>query len=156
MDSKQNEDLLEPLIDSLELDIKSLIILSDKRTDISRSDVVRRLENSDSEEVREFMSLVKTGSKGSDLGIMLVTLGEFLLSSFLFVAGILFVMPTFSSGNPSGFFLSYYGSALHDVSKFSGLTSLTLVINFLIAIILLISSFYTLRIARTNIRFLFR
>ncbi|MCL6014698.1 MAG: hypothetical protein M1323_03615 [Candidatus Thermoplasmatota archaeon] len=156
MESNKKEELLSPLIDSLEVSIKGLMILSDKEADISRADVIRKLENSNEEEVREFLNLIKEERKGSDINILFATLGEFLLSSFLFVMGILFVIPTFFGGNASGYLLNYYGNALHSISETTGLTSLTIVINFLVAVVLLLASFSTLKTARMNIRFLFR
>jgi hypothetical protein len=83
-------------------------------------------------------------------------MGEVLLSSFLFVVGILFVVPTFFGANASGYLLSYYGNALHSVSQLTGITAITIALNFIVAVLLLLSSFYTLRTARMNIRFLFR
>jgi hypothetical protein len=156
MESNKKEELLSPLIDSLEVSIKGLMILSDKEADISRADVIRKLENSNEEEVREFLNLIKEERKGSDINILFATLGEFLLSSFLFVMGILFVIPTFFGGNASGYLLNYYENALHSISETTGLTSLTIVINFLVAVVLLLASFSTLKTARMNIRFLFR
>ncbi len=156
MESNKKEELLDPLIDSLEVNIKGLIILSDNEKDISRADVIRKLENSKEEEVREFLNLIKEERKGTDVNILLATLGEFLLSSFLFVMSILFVIPTFFGGNASGYLLNYYGNALHSISETSGLPSLTIVINFLVAVVLLLASFNTLKTARMNIRFLFR
>ena len=39
--------------------------------------IIRKLENSKEEEVREFLNLIKEERKGTDLNILLATLGEF-------------------------------------------------------------------------------
>ena len=156
MESNRKEELLTPLIDSLEVSIKGVMILTNNEKDVSRGDVIRKLENSNDEEVREFLNLIREKRKGTDFNILMATFGEFLLSSFLFIMGILFVIPTFFGGNASGYFLNYYGNALHSVSDYTGFASLTLVINFMVAVLLLLASFNTLRTARMNIGFLFR
>ncbi|MGP6240042.1 hypothetical protein ACNF40_06465 [Cuniculiplasma sp. SKW4] len=156
MDQEKKEDPLDPLIDSFEINVKALMLLSDKDATITRSDVIRRIENSSSEEVREFIEIIRTARKGNDLSILLATAGEFLLSAFLFILGIILVVPTFSSAGNSNIFFSYYVSGLKYAEIRSGYFQLALFINFLTALILLFAGFFTLRTARVNIRYLFR
>ncbi len=156
MDNKQSEDIISPILNSLELDMKALIQISDQKTEISRADVMRKLENSDIDEVREFLNLVRDEKKGTDIGILVVTVGEFLLSAFLLILGILFVIPTFEGRGLTSYMLNYYGHLLSDVTQGGALVTLGILVNFLVAIVLLIASFYTLKNARSNIRFLVR
>ncbi|MCL4344932.1 MAG: hypothetical protein M1496_01025 [Candidatus Thermoplasmatota archaeon] len=156
MDEEKREDPLDPLIDSFEISVKALMLLSDRDDTISRSDIIRRMENSSSEEVREFIDIIRTARKGNDLSILFSTVGEFLLSAFLFILGIILVVPTFSSGANSNVFFSYYVNALRFAEISSGYFQVALFINFLIALIVLFAGFFTLRTARVNIRYLFR
>jgi hypothetical protein len=156
MESKDKDDALSSVINTLELDIKAVIQVSDQRTEISRADVMRKLENSNSDEVREFLKLVRDDHGGSDIGILFITVGEFLLSAFLLILGILFVIPTFEGRGLTAYMLNYYGHVLNDLTQGGTLISLGILVNFLVAVILLLAAFYALKTARNNMRFLFR
>lgn len=156
MESKDKIDTLSPIINTLELDIKAVIQMSDQKTEISRADVMRRLENSNTDEVREFLKLVKDSNKGSDLGILFITAGEFLLSAFLLILGILFVIPTFEGRGLTSYMLNYYGHVLNTLTQGGALISLGILVNFIVAIVLILAALYSLKTARNNMRFLFR
>ncbi len=156
MADEKAEDSLDPLIDNFEINVKALMLLSDKEDSISRADIIRRIENSSSEEVREFIEIIRTARKGTDLEIIISTVGQFILSAFLFILGIILVIPTFSSGSNSDVFFGYYTGVLKFAQVKSGFFQMALFINFLLALLLLFAGFYSLRTARMNIRYLFR
>ncbi|MGP6220074.1 hypothetical protein [Caldiplasma sukawensis] len=156
MDTQGSSDPMKPLIDNMESDIKALLLYADRDQEISRLDIIKRLEESNEESTREFLNLVRRRESRNEVRLIIATFGEFVLSVFLFIIGILMIIPTFYEINPSYTIFSYYYSILKYSYHLSGLIFLPAVINFLISIILILSGVTALRNAKDTIRKVFR
>lgn len=156
MDKQGSSDPMKPLIDNMESDIKALLLYADRDQEISRLDIIKRLEESNEESTREFLNLVRSRDSGNEVRLIIATFGEFVLSVFLFIIGILMIIPTFYEINPSYTIFYYYYSVLKSSYDLSGLIFLPAVINFLISIILILSGVTALRNAKDTIRKVFR
>lgn len=138
-------------VDKLVLDIKALVLLSDSKESLHKV-VEDKLLSSHDEDISNFVSIVRSRQKATQLGYFLMALGELLFAAFLVIGGLAIIAPSLLGLSSPSALISYYGAIILDISS-SGLSSPVIAfINFLFAIALLLAGFYSLRVASTNLK----
>ncbi len=137
--------------DQLILDIKALVLLSDSQQSL-RKVVEDRLLASHDDELMKFTAVVRSRQKSTELGYFLMALGELILAAFLVITGLAIVAPSLLGLSSPTALTSYYGTIISAISN-SGLSSPALaLVNFVFAIALLLSGFYSLRASSSNLK----
>jgi hypothetical protein len=127
---KSEEDL-----DKLVLDIKGFVLLQESEEDLSAK-VKQGLVDSVDVQVAQFVNAVRSGGEKGTRELTVIGLGELLLASIFVIAGTLILVPAMEGLNAE---LESQFSFSLPVSKFYA------PIEFLIALFLMVSAFYTLR-----------
>jgi hypothetical protein len=148
---RKSADDMSAIMDELVLDIKSLMLLYP--TDERLEGALQTLSSSSDPEVLRFISLVqKREKKASEGGYFLMAVGEIILASLLFIGGLALIAPTLLGlGSPEEF--STFVTAIAGAISSQTLTNpLIPVLEFIIALSLLLSAFFTLRAASQSLK----
>ena len=150
MEEQDVKNPLEPLLEQLKLDIKGVMLLSDREESVSKLDIVRGLSESEPS-VQKFISILREGSEQRVHHLVLTAIGQFLVSAFLFSWGIFIIFPALYPKFSTEQFLSYYASGITYTGKITGFYEISIILSFLLAVFLLISAFFTIRVAQNSI-----
>jgi hypothetical protein len=142
-----NEDRLDQLI----LDIKAISLLSDNDETLGRV-VNERIRGSQDEQVKKFVGLLIPKAKSSSGGSFLAALGEMILASFLFIAGLSLLAPSLLGLQSPGQLLAYFQQLISDLSSKAFSNPILPVLDFIIALALLLSAFQLLRMSSAGIK----
>ncbi|MHB8360421.1 MAG: hypothetical protein ACYDAO_04540 [Thermoplasmataceae archaeon] len=149
MEDQSKNDLLKPMLDQLKLDIKGVMLLSGKNQEISRLDIINKMIEDDPD-VRDFFSIISQGRNQRFIELLITGVGQFITASILFIIGSLLLFPSLTSKFSASSFLKFYSSGIVYYGKISGFLYVSAVLSFLFSIFLLISAFYTMRVARNS------
>ena len=141
---------------TLVLDIKAFMLLSESE-DYTRRLVKESLLDSHDEDVQKFVTIVgqdRIARPPHQRGNILISLGELILSSFLFVAGLAVLAPSVIGISSPQQLLDYFASVFSESSTSIQSLSEPLIgpLVFLLAILLLVGAFYTLRVASSSLK----
>jgi hypothetical protein len=150
VETQGKDNSLKPLLDQLRLTIKGVMLLSEQNQEISRLDIVNKLMEDDPE-VREFFSTISTGRNQRFLELLITGIGQFITASVLFIFGVLLLFPSLSPSFSIKNFLDYYAGAVTYYARSSGLLYISVMISFLISVFLLVSAFFTIRVAKNSL-----
>ena len=136
---------LDATVDQLVLDIKALVLLSQNEEQLAEV-VNLRIAGLHDEHVTKFISLLSLRKAGpSRRGPFLIALGELVLGSFLSIAGLSLIAPSLIGFGSSSQFLEYFQQLVLKISPSSISNPILPVLDFLLAISLLLGAFYLLR-----------
>ncbi len=139
------------LVSKLKLDVKALTLLYD--SDAALKGVLDgAFANSGDAEMLRFLGLLQTKRKQSRGGTILISLGELILASFLTIIGISAFVPVLIGLLTPHQFLDYFSNALAPSFSSGPLYVGAPALDFVLASILMLCAFYTLRQASRNIR----
>lgn len=144
-------DQLDRSLNSIILDIKSLMLLSTDEKKLSEK-VTSQLRESHDDSVRKFVSLLGPSRKESPIPLLLTGLGELVLTSFLLLIGLSIVAPVLVGYSSPASLAHYFGSAEGSVAGSAGGAGLVMVLNLLLSVMLLFSAVYSLRRAASDLR----
>jgi hypothetical protein len=136
--------------DQLILDIKAVSLLSDNEETL-RKIVSERLVGSQDEQVKKFIGLLIPKSKSS-AGSFLAALGELILAAFLFIAGLSLLAPSLLGLQSPDQLLSYFQQLTSDLSSTALTNPILPILDFIIALALLLSAFQLLRMSSAGIK----
>ena len=150
MENQESKDSLKPLIDQLKLTIKGVMLLSEQNQEISRYNIVKMLMEDDIQ-VKEFFASVIVARNQRFKELLITGIGQFIMAAILFIAGTLFLYPSLSPNFSLKAFLSYYSNGIAYYGESSGILYVSVVISFLLSVFLLVSAFYTIRVAKNSL-----
>ncbi|MDG7002020.1 MAG: hypothetical protein JRN15_23210 [Nitrososphaerota archaeon] len=143
--SSSNSSKLDATANQLVLDIKALVLLSQTEEQLAQV-VSERIAGLHDEHITKFISMlsVRKGEPGRR-GPFLIALGELVLASFLSIAGLSLIAPSLLGFGSSSQFLEYFQQLVLKISPSSISNPILPVLDFLLAISLLLGAFYLLR-----------
>jgi hypothetical protein len=139
------------LVSKLKLDVKALTLLYE--SDVALQDTLDKTfrEPGDADMLR-FVRLLQSRRRPGGLGALLISLGEIILASFLTVLGIVAFIPALIGLVMPQQFLDYFSRILVPALASSPLFVVAPALDFVLASVLMLCAFYTLRQASQNIR----
>ncbi|MCL5794294.1 MAG: hypothetical protein M1138_05635 [Candidatus Thermoplasmatota archaeon] len=146
----QRSDNFDVIVDKLLLDIKAMVLLS-STVQNSREIIRQRFRESPDDEVKTFVEIVASETKTRFMENFLIAAGEFVLSAFLLYFGLILSVPVFLYKGKSTLVLSYFQSLESSVFSSYGTYTAVIVVDLLLSALLLVSSFYALRMASREI-----
>lgn len=144
-------DSVEESIDRILLEIKALSFASS-----SDETMVRRLRQrilaSHDEDIKRFVSAIEPVRPSRPWGEILMGIGELVLAAFLTIAGFVAIIPSVLGLDSPGQVTQYFGELLLTVAPPGLADPVILSMTFTLAVVLLLSAFYTLRQAAPRLR----
>ncbi|MDA4114433.1 MAG: hypothetical protein OK474_10345 [Thaumarchaeota archaeon] len=139
------------LASKLKLDVKALTLLYE--SDLALQAILDKTftESGDSEMLR-FARLLQARRRPGGLGALLISVGEIILASFLTVLGIAVFIPALVGLVMPQQFLDYFSRIIVPALASSPLFVVAPVLDFVLASVLMLCAFYTLRQASQSIR----
>jgi hypothetical protein len=139
------------LVSKLKLDVKALTLLYE--SDLGLKAILDKTftESGDAEMLR-FARLLQSRRRPGGLGALLISLGEIILASFLTVLGIAVFIPALIGLVMPQQFLDYFSRIVVPALASSPLFVVAPALDFVLASVLMLCAFYTLRQASQNIR----
>lgn len=145
------EDPLDPIMERLFLDVKSIMILGRNDPQV-QNDMRRRIFDSYDEDVVNFREIIQKGKVVDFRNLFFMALGEIVFSALLLLIGLNLLIPSiFSVANPSKI-VDYFKNFVITYSNSIGFFDIIIIVDFLISILMLVSAFYMLRQASGNLK----
>ncbi|WP_393972008.1 hypothetical protein OXIME_000609 [Oxyplasma meridianum] len=145
------EEPLDPLMERLFLDIKSIMILGRNDAKV-QNDMRRRIFDSYDDDITNFRQMIQKGKAIEFRNLFLIALGEIVFSALLLLIGLNLLVPSiFSVADPSRilYYLRNFSVTYSNTTEFFGIV---IIVDFFISILMLISAFYLLRQASGNLK----
>jgi hypothetical protein len=145
------EESLDPIMERLFLDIKSIMILGRNDPQV-QNDMRRRIFDSYDEDVANFRELIQKGKVIEFRNLFFMAVGEIVFSALLLLIGLNLLIPSiFSVADPSRI-VDYFKNFIITYSNSIGFFDIIIIVDFLISILMLVSAFYMLRQASGNLK----
>jgi hypothetical protein len=139
------------LVSRLKLDVKALTLLYE--SDVALQDTLdKAFKEAGDADMQRFVRLLQSRRRPGGLGILLISLGEIILASFLTVLGIVVFIPALIGLVMPQQFLDYFSRIVVPALASSPLFVVAPALDFVLASVLMLCAFYTLRQASHNIR----
>ena len=125
--------------------MKALVLLSQSEEELVQI-LNDRIVRSHDEHISKFMSMLQMRKKTPGrLGPFLIALGELVLASFLSIGGLSLLAPSLMGFGSSSQFLAYFQELVLKMSPSSFSNPVLPVLDFLLAISMLLGAFHLLR-----------
>jgi hypothetical protein len=141
----------EDLLDRLVLQVKAVSLLYGSEAEL-RGKLEGKLVEAHDESIRRFVNALQMGGGGRTGSLVIVALGELVLASLLVVAGTVVLVPTVVGINTLSGLAQYFSQRVSTVVGASFLTPYLSFIEFVIGVVLVLSSFFTLREAAAHLK----
>ncbi|MDG6934320.1 MAG: hypothetical protein JRN68_06440 [Nitrososphaerota archaeon] len=140
----KSDDVTETMVNQLLLDIKGFMIMqqSDSQAKLVLDRMVREAHD---ENVNRFIELVRKGRSFSRRGYVLIAVGEMILSALLIIGGLVLFAPAVAGLDVPAAVYDYFVHVLAYINGGGPLFLLTKVLEFVFAVVLLLSAVLTLR-----------
>jgi hypothetical protein len=139
------------LVSKLKLDVKALTLLYE--SDLTLKDALdKTFTESGDPDLLRFVHLLQSRRRPGGLGALLISLGEIVLASFLTIIGIVAFIPALIGLVMPQQFLDYFSRIVVPALASSPLFVAAPALDFVLASVLMLCAFYTLRQASQNIR----
>ncbi len=139
------------LLEKLKLDLKTTMSLArDSETYMAalKSEI---LETPDME-IRSFVDLISSGKRRNPRRLFIVAAGEMAFSAILLFMGLVLILPTFFYYANPEVILNYFGSYLVSIPPGSVEATVILAVDFIIAVVMLLSAFQIIRYASNSMK----
>ena len=146
-DEKRAEDLLDKLI----LDIKATTLLLGSEDELKRT-LDSRLTGSPDESLQKFVRVLQVREGGRTGRLVAIALGELMLASILVAAGAVVLVPNIAGIDTFSGLLGYLAGRASGTLAGSPLSPYLSLMEFAIGFVLLLSAFYSLREAASNLK----
>lgn len=146
----ERSDNFDTIVNKLLLDIKAMVLLSSTVPN-SRERVRKSFQNSPDDEVKTFVEIVSTERKPRYIENVAMAAGEFVLSAFLLYFGFVLSVPVFLYQGNKSMIMTYFQSLESTVYASFGTYIALIAVDLLMSALLLVSSFYSLRVASREI-----
>ena len=145
------EEPLDPIMERLFLDIKSIMILGRNDPQV-QNDMRRRIFDSYDEDVANFREIIQKGKAVEFKNLFFMAIGEIVFAGLLLLIGLNLLIPSiFSVADPSRI-IDYFKNFILTYSNTIGFFDIIIIVDFFISILMLISAFYMLRQASGNLK----
>ncbi len=145
------EEPLDPIMERLFLDIKSIMILGRNDPQV-QNDMRRRIFDSYDEDVANFREIIQKGKAVDFRNLLFMAIGEIVFAGLLLLIGLNLLIPSiFSVADPSRI-IDYFKNFILTYSNTIGFFGVIIIVDFFISILMLISAFYMLRQASGNLK----
>ncbi len=145
------EEPLDPIMERLFLDIKSIMILGRNDPQV-QNDMRRRIFDSYDEDVANFREIIQRGKAVDFRNLLFMAIGEIVFAGLLLLIGLNLLIPSiFSVADPSRI-IDYFKNFILTYSNTIGFFDVIIIVDFFISILMLISAFYMLRQASGNLK----
>ena len=145
------EEPLDPIMERLFLDIKSIMILGRNDPQV-QNDMRRRIFDSYDEDVANFREIIQKGKAVDFRNLLFMAIGEIVFAGLLLLIGLNLLIPSiFSVADPSRI-IDYFKNFILTYSNTIGFFDIIIIVDFFISILMLISAFYMLRQASGNLK----
>jgi hypothetical protein len=145
------EEPLDPIMERLFLDIKSIMILGRNDPQV-QNDMRRRIFDSYDEDVANFREIIQKGKAVEFKNLFFMAIGEIVFAGLLLLIGLNLLIPSiFSVADPSRI-IDYFKNFILTYSNTVGFFDIIIIVDFFISILMLISAFYMLRQASGNLK----
>lgn len=145
------EEPLDPIMERLFLDIKSIMILGRNDAQV-QNDMRRRIFDSYDEDVANFRELIQKGKPLEFKNLFFMATREIIFSALLLLIGLNLLIPSiFSVADPSRI-LDYFKNFVITYSNSTGFFDIIIIVDFFISILMLVSAFYMLKQASGNLK----
>jgi hypothetical protein len=143
----------DEVLSRLLLDIKALMLLSGSSGTLP-SEVREKIVSSHDEQISAFVAAIGTSTKKSKGGksALFIAISDMVLASILAVLGLALLAPSVVGLSSPTQLVSYFDQVVSAISTKSLSNPIIPAAEFLIAVVLLIGAFYSLRIAAENLR----
>jgi hypothetical protein len=146
-----NETHKEDLLDRLVLEIKAISLLYGSESEL-KDELQSKIRGSHDESVQKFVKALQIERPAHSGKLLAIALGELLMSSLLVVAGAVVLVPTALGLNTVGSLVQYYSSRVTGNLGGSPLSPYLSFIEFGLGILLVLSAFFALREAASNLK----
>jgi len=147
MDANQGDEL----VSKLKLDVKALSLLYG--SDAALKEIIdRAFTNSGDSDMLRFRGLLQPKRRAGARGLLLISMGEIVLASFLTIFGIAAFVPSLVGLVTPHQFLDYFSRVMAPSLNSGPLYAGAAVLDFVFAALIMVCAFYTLRQASHNIR----
>jgi hypothetical protein len=141
----------DELISKLKLDVKGLTLLYESDAALKEMLDKTFAESGDADMLR-FAGLLQTRRRSGGRGPLLISVGEIILASFLTILGIVAFVPSLIGLITPRQFLDYFSHVLAPSLNSGPLFVGAPALEFVLASVLMLCAFYTLRQASQNIK----
>ena len=141
----------EGLLDRLILDIKALVLLQGSTGELEQN-LQRKLLDSHDEEVRRFVGSLQVRRKPEAGRLLVIAVGELILSSLLVLVGTLTLIPTMVGITSPEDLLNYFVGQFYGSLGGSPFSQYTGLIEFVAGALMILAAFYTLRQAALSLK----
>ena len=141
----------DEIANRLLLDIKALVLLSRNESELATL-LGDRILGSHDEQVVKFISMLRPKQQESRLGSFLIGIGELVFASILSVAGISLMAPSLLGLQSPHQLLDYFRQLTLNLSDATFSNPILPALVFLLALSLLLSAFYLLRGASSDLK----
>jgi hypothetical protein len=146
--SSSNDEILARLI----LDIKALMLLSSSDPSLA-SLVEEKIVTSRDEQIMGFVNMIASKKKPeSGRSYLFIALGEMIFASILSVLGLTLLAPSVAGLSSSAQLQNYFTEVVSAMSPSTFSNPIIPIGAFILAVFLLLSAFYNLRIAAANLK----
>lgn len=139
------------LIDKLALDIKGVMLLLREDERVSESLHTKIIESHD-EDMREFTKIIRRKRIVGTKRLFFMATGEIILCSLLVIVGISLISPSLLGFLTPSDLLRYFESVNTSLESLGLYLGLVILIDFVLAMMLLLSAFYSLREAAGHLK----
>ena len=146
-----SEEKRDELLDRLILEVKAIALLYGNDTEL-REKLGGRLGDSHDEGVRRFVRALQTESPAETGRLLAIALGELIMASLLVVAGTVVLVPTVVGINSLAGIAQYFADRVGPSVAESPLSPYLSFVEFAIGVALVLSAFFALREAATNLK----
>jgi len=147
----ERKDSFDNLVNQAVLDVKAMMILSSTVQDPDSLIKKKFLETPD-EDVRNFTRILSESTPTRQNVVFLMGIGEMLLAGFLLIFGLIFSIPAvlgYKSMTTAGNYFQGLQDGLYHMSSSYPITAF---VDFVIAILLLVAAFFTLKQAAYELK----
>jgi hypothetical protein len=146
-----NETQKEDLLDRLVLDIKAATLLYGSESDL-KDDLQAKIAGSQDQSVQEFVKALQSERPSHAGKLLAIAVGELVMASILVVAGAVVLFPTAIGLDTLGDLAQYYASRVTGSIGGSPLSPYVSFLEFSIGVLLVLSAFFALREAASNLK----
>jgi hypothetical protein len=146
------EDQAEDLLDRLILDVKAVSLLYPTEAEL-QDRLEERMVRSNDESIRKFVKALQFRGGGGQPGrLLIIAMGDLLLASLLVIAGAVILVPTVVGVNTLQGLVQFFADRSSSGTVGSFLTPYLSFVEFALGAVLVISAFYSLREAASNLQ----
>ncbi len=146
-----SDEKIEELLHRIILDVKAFVLLQGSEVELKKT-LHEELVDSHDEAVRKFVDSLQSRHKPETGKLLIIAVGELILSSLLVLAGTLSLIPVMVGITTPQGLIDYFSGQFYTTLGNSPFSQYTGLIEFAAGGLLILSAFYTLRQAALSLK----